>query len=109
MSQGNTKSIDLSSVGAEYKWGIKFGSSLCRQIPGSLFYWAISRYSDELRIGSANERWRYIVMSSLIGWAHTHDDFAKLDKFTFQPSIIFSNVLLRQTLLEMAYEMLLDI
>ena len=25
-----------------------------------------------LGMGSANERWRYNVTSSLIGWAHTH-------------------------------------
>ena len=25
-------------------------------------------------MGSANERWHYIVMSSLIGWAHTQND-----------------------------------
>ena len=27
-----------------------------------------------LGMGSANERWHYIVMSSLIGWAHTQND-----------------------------------
>ena len=27
-----------------------------------------------LCIGLANERWRYIVTPSLIGWAHTHTD-----------------------------------
>ena len=35
-----------------------------------------------LGMGSANERWRYIVMSSLIGWAHTQNDpWVTLDIF----------------------------
>ena len=31
-----------------------------------------------LGMGSANERWRYIVTSSLVGWAHTQNDAVKL-------------------------------
>ena len=32
-----------------------------------------------LSMGSANERWHYSVMSSLIGWAHTKNDPCKME------------------------------
>ena len=43
------------------------------RIPSQLSYSSLTPYSGIfLRMGSANERRRYIVTSSLIGWAHTH-------------------------------------
>ena len=42
-----------------------------------IYYWAVGESPGKiviLGLGSANERWRYIVTSSLISWAHTQND-----------------------------------
>ena len=38
-------------------------------------------------MGSANESWRYIVMSSLFGWAHTHNDHSGCGLNQWEPML----------------------
>ena len=55
-----------------------------------------------LGMGSANERWHYIVRSSLIGWAHTQNDtwgynlhtqlYALLDNYATTPDTCFNSL-----------------
>ena len=56
-------------------------STLCCQISGTYCVGSSADTVMTLSMGSANERWRYIVTSSLIGWAHHCDDLVQLDMF----------------------------
>ena len=73
-SQRWQKAIAPNGIGTPPQWMNCPGDETLGQNDQYVYIWMTGNAGIILCMHTANERWRYNVRSSLIGWAHTQND-----------------------------------